>query len=132
MSKVTPAKAAQMAGVSKRTIQNKISTGKLSASRDENGYYSIDVSEILRVYPDANDQLTVEHFSKQDKNIDYKAKSLVLESKNAGLQAQINLLQSQLEKSEARENKLLASVSNTTKLLEHESKSRRKKFLGIF
>ena len=46
--KLTAAQCAHNANVSKRTIQNYIKNGKLSASRDESGYYVVDESELLR------------------------------------------------------------------------------------
>jgi excisionase family DNA binding protein len=44
--------AAVAVGISKPTIQRAIKNGKLSASRNEDGSYSIDESELARVYPD--------------------------------------------------------------------------------
>ena len=54
MTQLTAAQCAQTAGVSKRTIQNNIKQGKLSATRDESGFYLVDSSELMRVYPSAS------------------------------------------------------------------------------
>src|SRR5215211_1879213 len=43
--------AALQAGVDKSTIHRAIQSGRLSAARTENGGYSIDAAELLRVYP---------------------------------------------------------------------------------
>lgn len=40
-----------MAGVNRKTIQRHVSNGKLSAIRDNNGKPFIELSELLRVYP---------------------------------------------------------------------------------
>ncbi len=42
-------KAARVAGVSKTTMHKWIKSGKLSASKDDTGTYSIDESELSRV-----------------------------------------------------------------------------------
>ena len=43
--------AAQQAGTSKSTILRAIQSGRLSATRTEDGGYSIDAAELFRVYP---------------------------------------------------------------------------------
>jgi hypothetical protein len=45
------AQAAKAAGKSKPTIARAIKAGKLSATRGEDGSYTIDPSELARVYP---------------------------------------------------------------------------------
>ena len=48
--KFTLGTAAQATGKGKTTIHTAIKTGKLSATRNENGSYEIDASELFRVY----------------------------------------------------------------------------------
>jgi len=48
--KYTLGKAAEATGKSKTTIHRAISSGKLSAIRNEQGEYEIDPSELMRVY----------------------------------------------------------------------------------
>lgn len=43
--------AAEAVGKSKPTIQRAIKAGKISAEKDANGYYKIDVAELHRIYP---------------------------------------------------------------------------------
>ena len=47
---------AKMAGVSRKTIQRKVSNGVLSASRDKNKKPYIELAELLRVYPNLSHQ----------------------------------------------------------------------------
>jgi hypothetical protein len=49
--KLTLGQAAQEAGKNKSTISRDIAKGKLSAERQQDGSYLIDVSELFRVYP---------------------------------------------------------------------------------
>lgn len=51
--------AARQTGVSKATIHRHIKSGRLSATRTENGAYSIDPAELFRVYPPAKRPETV-------------------------------------------------------------------------
>lgn len=46
--------AAKAAGVTRRTLYNHISQGKVTASRDEKNNPVIDVSELIRVYGNVN------------------------------------------------------------------------------
>jgi hypothetical protein len=51
MAKVNITQAAKMAGVSRGTIHNHIKSGKLSTEKTADGKPVIDVSELLRVFP---------------------------------------------------------------------------------
>lgn len=48
--------AAKATGKSKTTIQRAISKGKISAQKDQDGSYSIDPSELHRVFPRVTDE----------------------------------------------------------------------------
>lgn len=49
--KLTLGQAAQEAGKNKSTVSRDIAKGKLSAEKQKDGSYLIDVSELFRVYP---------------------------------------------------------------------------------
>ena len=51
-TKFTAGQAAKRARKGKTTILRDIDSGKLSADRDDNGNWQIDLSELVRVYPD--------------------------------------------------------------------------------
>lgn len=51
MSELSLTQAAKIAGKSKSTINRAIKSGKLSATRHDDGSYSIDGSELARVFP---------------------------------------------------------------------------------
>ena len=127
MAKLTTAECAKLINVTNRTIQNKIKQGKLSAERDESGNYIIDSSEFLRVFPHA----TIGENRHEEVREDFKTKCQVLQVKVTMLETQNNWLQEQLKEAKEREKKLIDTISNTTKLLEHDSK-KRKRILGIF
>lgn len=51
MATVSLGQAARLAGVGKTTLTRAIRSGRLSATRRDDGAYSIDVAELERVYP---------------------------------------------------------------------------------
>ncbi len=53
MAKLTLAQAAALVGKSKSTLSRSIKAGKLSAVRGSDGTFTVDHSELIRVYPDA-------------------------------------------------------------------------------
>lgn len=50
-TKFNLSQCAKMANVSRKTIQRKVSSGVISASRDEKGLPYVELSELLRTYP---------------------------------------------------------------------------------
>ena len=53
MNTLSITEAAKLAGVSRNTMYSKIKKGILSKSKDSKGRVYIELSELLRVYPDA-------------------------------------------------------------------------------
>ena len=87
--KYTLGKAAEATGKSKTTIHRAISSGKLSAMRNEQGEYEIDPSELLRVY----DIVTPEP---QKRNEMERSVTPVMVDEAAVLRAEIEGLKQQL------------------------------------
>ncbi len=78
-----------MVGRSKPTLQRAIKNGKLSARHNEDGSYSIDESELARVYPEQWRNRYVTGTLKQDET---PRTSDVLQAEIEGLRQQIALL----------------------------------------
>lgn len=55
MPLLTYTKAAQLAGVSEKTIRRKVKSGDLSATTGRDGRRGIDPAELVRVFPDAQE-----------------------------------------------------------------------------
>ena len=90
--------AAQQAGTSKSTILRAIQSGRLSATRTDDGGYSIDPSELCRVYPPRPE---TDHSA--DQSVGQGATGLSLDAatelriRNAQLEAGFNALKAILE-----------------------------------
>lgn len=133
MATVTISEAARLAGISRTQLyRGFINKGKLSVIK-ENDRVAIDVSELLRVFPNATIEVQLPHQEVTDRN-----------SENTGGQVEVvTLLKDQLKKAEAqlaeaqeRENWLKQQIDELrhqqNHLLEDKRVKPRKKFLGIF
>jgi excisionase family DNA binding protein len=91
--------AAQLAKTSKSTILRAIQSGRLSATRTDDGGYSIDPAELCRVYPprpDAPDQSADQSAGQGATGISTDA-ATELRIRNAQLEAGFNALKAILE-----------------------------------
>ena len=129
MSRLTIKKACELAGVSRPTLYKYINNGKLSAIKENNNTY-VDLSELLRLYPNISLQ----------QNSEEKVNNLHdLTSELSHKNEIIKMLKQQLEDmqkdNDFLKEQLIQANSNFTQfnnLLEDKTKKKRKKFLGIF
>jgi len=134
-STVGTKEAAEIIGMTQRSLSNYITSGKLSASRDENGNYQIQLCEIYRLWPEKSNG----NGEKRTEKLPNSSKEF-LEIENKHLKEMVSFLNKRLEASEEKEAaaiteraSLIATITSTQKLLEHVSGTRkRKRFLGIF
>ena len=151
-------KAARVAGVSKTTMHKWIKSGKLSATKDSDGTYSIEESELSRVTGNRKQvtsspvTLNVNKGNQSSKpaalDLSIYAVNTLKELKYAAeLEAvnyERNLLRQQVdelrqradaaeERSEAAAERYHESIKVMTRLLEDKREApKRRKFLGIF
>lgn len=81
--------AAKEVGVSKPTIQRAIKSGKLSATRNDDGSYDIDPSELLRAFPEGMRASNDDGSLKQDETPNDTG---ALRAEIEGMREQIGLL----------------------------------------
>lgn len=131
-TRIGTSEAAKLAGFSLRHIQNMIKDGRLSASRTENGSYSIDKSEFFRVFPDAHPEARKRkqmQNSPDELRIVHETEIKYLKQINDLLQAQLDEAKALIDKSEKEKTALFDALGSTQKLLEY---SKKKKLFGIF
>jgi hypothetical protein len=99
--------AAQEAGTSKSTVLRAIQSGRLSATRTDDGGYSIDPAELFRVYPSkpAADQV-VDRFAGQDATAPTPAGMTDLLMRQAQLEAALSGVQAILDVERRRAEEL--------------------------
>jgi len=98
--KLTLKQAAEQSGKSKSTIQRAIKKGKLSASKNEDGTYAIDPSELSRVY----DATSTQHSSEPIRNNDelLETKVAMLEDQLSREREAVDDLRKRLDRAEER------------------------------
>jgi hypothetical protein len=132
--------AAEQSGKSHRQIQRLIKNGVLSATRDKSGNYLIEKSEFYRVFPEAfnarhDATLTIKESQQcRDNKISHLEAMLSEKTRqNEFLQKQLEFIGSQLESATLEKTRLLDTIGNQQKLIEHQSsKKKRKKLFGLF
>jgi hypothetical protein len=125
-TQISTTEAAKLAKCSTKTIQNRINRGKLSAKRDDAGNWQIDMSEFIRLYPDAQ-------IVRKEENLSEDSTRSLLELEIKHLKQMNEFILAQLETTNAEKAMLIETLSSNQKLLEHHSgEKKRKKFLGIF
>jgi len=80
--KYTAGQAAKAAGVSKATITRALQNGKISGSKDDNGAWGIDPSELHRVFPPVAHEPPATHTMKQPATPEKVNETGVLEREN--------------------------------------------------
>lgn len=114
--KLSAAKAAQEVGKSTATITRAIEKGKISASKDENGAWSIDPAELFRVFaPAKHANPSTQRNAKPDET-----------GENRGLQPDLEVLSEKLRSSEALNALLSDEVADLRRRLDDEAAERRK------
>lgn len=117
----TLGEAAKAAGVSKPTLSKAISSGRLSAVKEQDGSYSIQAAELFRVYPPdrKGNRLPEEEIDDKETPLDYRL-----------LEQQINGLRERLanvsDERERERRQLSDEVAYLRKQLEVEGEERRK------
>ena len=107
MSILTLGEASKLTGVSKPTISNAVTKGKITGKKNKKGIFEIEKSELLRVYPEKKQG------EQKPLVLSKEMSSQVQEMENKHLQEKVDDLQKRLEKAEAREdaaNKRLDTV----------------------
>lgn len=106
--------AADATGKAKSTIQRAIKSGKLSATRKEDGSYSIDAAELTRVYPLQNagsDTVAMKQHAHHEEADLLQVKVALLEQQVNLLMDERNDLRRRLDSSDDERRKLLALLT---------------------
>ena len=108
--------AAQQAGTSKSTILRAIQNGRLSATRTDDGGYSIDPAELFRVYPPKGNAVAADHSAHHGAGQDAPPSTppqspdatdaTELRIRNAALEAELSALRTILEGEKRRAEEL--------------------------
>lgn len=115
--------AAELVNCSTKTIQNRINKGRMSATLDEQGNYQIDMSELIRVFPDVQKRIVPninEDSSRTVLELQIEHLKEIVREKNK----QIEILLKQLDTNSAEKTLILETLSSNQKLLEYQSEKK--------
>ncbi len=132
ITKLTQSEAARAAGVSHTSVWRAIRKGKLSAERADDGTIRIDLSELLRVYPQANIERAREHapdgsLNKAERAPDHAPEVSALRTLVDELQADKRRLLSELDRE--REERMRAAEERARLLSVVEKQSEQVRLL---
>lgn len=122
--KYTIGTAAKATGKAKSTISRDLKDGTLSAEKNEDGSYSIDPSELMRVYKEAFDPNRSENIEPNDMQPQRDP------NETGGLQAEVELLRERLQlidtERERERRQLSDQIEDLRRRLDLEGEERRK------
>ncbi len=120
ISWLTPKQAAGLVGYTARHIQNLITGGKLSATKDDGKYY-IEKSEFFRVFPKAHKKELDGNLSQQQAEREkLEFENNLLKEVSAKKDQEIEFLRNQVEFISTEKIKMLDAIVNQTRLLDHK------------
>lgn len=118
VSWLKPSEAAALEGCSVRKIQNMITSGKLSATRDD-GKYFIEKSEFFRVFPDAHRKYIAGNPAiKAEKSIRMEIENEYLKERVSKQEKENEFLKSQIESFTQEKKQMLEAITHHSRLLE--------------
>lgn len=90
MMKLSANRAAKEAGIAKKTLLDAISSGRLTASKNDKGYWEIEPVELFRVYPKTG-------FFESEKPHPTSSKNGQKTSENGVLEVEVKMLREQID-----------------------------------
>lgn len=104
----TITEAAKQTGLTRAAIHKAIKSGRLSASKDDNGNYRIDAAELFRVYSKVDITSTQEPINSQD-TVDYR---LIVQ--------RLEFTERLLKQTESERDNLRLSLNQAMTLIAHQ------------
>lgn len=123
---LTPRQAADLSGVTSRTINNYITSGKLSATR-EDGRYFIEKSEFFRVFPNCMAQKGKNITEKSQENSDGITSEIEIKYLKEALldkEKQNDFLKELLERHNHEKSLMLQTIHSNTLILQHQKEKK--------
>jgi hypothetical protein len=122
--KYTIGTAAKATGKAKSTISRDLKDGTLSADKNDDGSYSIDASELIRVYPDVFDP------NRSENTISNDPQPIKTPTGTEGLQAEVERLRERLSvtgiERDRERQQLTNQIEDLRRRLDSEGEERRK------
>lgn len=114
MVKLSLNKAAKEAGVAKSTLLDALSTGRMSAEKNEKGHWEIDPSELFRVFSKTS---SAEHGKPIQTPLENHQKT----TQNSALQIEVKMLREQIERMDAERERERSQLTDQIEALKEQA-----------
>jgi hypothetical protein len=114
MTKLSANQAAKEAGVAKKTLLDAISSGKLSAAKNDNGHWEIEPSELFRVYPKTSSE-------EIEKPTLTPLENRQRASETSALEVEVKMLREQIERMDAERDRERSQLTDQIEALKAQA-----------
>ncbi len=114
MTKLSANRAAKEAGIAKKTLLDAISSGRLTAAKNDKGHWEIDPSELFRAYPKTS-------FSESEKLQHTPQKNYQKTSETGVLEVEVKMLREQIERMDAERERERVQLGDQIEALREQA-----------
>lgn len=114
MQKLSANKAAKEAGIAKKTLLEAISSGRLTAAKNDKGHWEIDPAELFRAYPKTSS-------SELEKPQPTPQENQQKTSENSVLEVEVKMLREQIERMDAERDRERSQLAEQIEVLKEQA-----------
>lgn len=114
MTKLSANRAAKEAGVAKKTLLEAMSSGRLTAEKNDKGHWEIDPAELFRVYPKTS---SLEAEKPQPTPQENNQKT----SQNSALEIEVKMLREQIERMDTERERERSQLTDQIEALKQQT-----------
>lgn len=114
MQKLSANKAAKEAGIAKKTLLEAISSGRLTAAKNDKGHWEIDPAELFRAYPKTGSEEPEKPQPTPQKNHQKTSETSVLE-------VEVKMLREQIERMDAERDRERSQLAEQIEVLKEQA-----------
>ena len=114
MTKLSANRAAKEAGIAKKTLLEAISSGRLTAEKNDKGHWEIDPAELFRAYPKTS-------FSEPEKPQPTHQENRQKTSETSVLEVEVKMLREQIERMDTERERERAQLGDQIEALKEQA-----------
>jgi|TARA_R100000781_G_scaffold109846_1_gene74982 hypothetical protein len=114
MTKLSANRAAKEAGIAKKTLLESISSGRLTASKNDKGHWEIEPVELFRVYPKSGSV-------KYEKPLTTLQENGTKTSENIALEIEVKMLREQIERMDTERDRERLQLTEQVEALREQA-----------
>ena len=114
MTKLSANRAAKEAGIAKKTLLEAISSGRLTAAKNDKGHWEIEPSELFRVYPKTS-------FSELEKPQPTPQENHQIQLGTSVLEVEVKMLREQIERMDTERERERAQLGDQIEALKAQA-----------